>query len=157
AELSGNLRYGLGIDFSAYDPSNYFHALRIHPDEDGVVRSLEELGTGQEQILALCFAHAYAKAFRDASCLMLVIEEPEAHLHPLAQEWLALKIHELASAGVQVVITTHSPAFLDVLKLDGIVLVRKEEDSTFVVQLTRQELATYCREHGALRCTAETV
>ena len=156
-ELSGNLEYGLGIDFSAYDPSNYFHALRVHPYEGSDVRTFEELGTGQEQILALAFAHAYARAFRDSGGLLLVIEEPEAHLHPLAQEWVARKIQELASEGVQVVVTTHSPAFLDVLSLEGLVLVRKEAGDTRIVQLIREKLAQHCREKGAVGATAETI
>ena len=146
SELSSNLEYGLSIDFSAYDPSNYFQALRVYPHENGKVRNFDELGTGQEQILALCFAQAYARAFRDASGLLLVIEEPEAHLHPLAQQWVAQKIRKLASEDIQIVVTTHSPAFLDILSLEGITLVRKEAGRTIVVQLTREQLAKYCQE-----------
>ncbi len=59
--------------------------------------------------MALVFAHAYARAFYGG--IILVIEEPEAHLHPLAQEWLARKIHQMAADGLQIVITTHSPHF----------------------------------------------
>lgn len=39
---------------------------------------------------------------------MLIIEEPEAHLHPGAQSEMALTLARLIRAGVQVVITTHS-------------------------------------------------
>ncbi|MBI3979117.1 MAG: AAA family ATPase [Chloroflexi bacterium] len=157
AELSGNLAYSLGIDFSAYDPSNYFHALQVYPQENKQVRTFDELGTGQEQILAVSFAQAYARAFRDAGGLVLVIEEPEAHLHPLAQEWMGQKIFELAEQGVQVVVTTHSPAFLDVMHLEGFVLVRKEGAATSVVQLTRSQLAEHCQKTGAPKTTSGTV
>lgn len=157
SELSGNLQYGLEVDFSAYDPSNFFHALRVHASEGGEVRTIEELGSGQEQILALSFIQAYAKAFHAAEGLVLVIDEPEANLHPLAQDWLARKIRDLAASGVQVVVTTHSPAFLDVAAIPGLVLVRKNDGCTETVQMTAAELAQYCREHGAARATAENI
>jgi putative ATP-dependent endonuclease of OLD family len=158
AELSGNLEYRLGVDFSAYDPSNYFHALRVLPHQNDQVRTFEELGTGQEQILALSFAYAYAKAFHgQQEGLVLIIEEPEAHLHPIAQEWISRKIHELAKEDVQVVVTTHSPAFVSMLGLEGIALVRKETGATRVMQLSRQNLAEYCRSKGADAATAESI
>jgi len=146
-EMFAGMSYGLQIDFSAYDPSNYFHSLRVLPDENGNIRTLEELGTGQEQLLALVFAHAYAKAFYGG--IILVIEEPEAHLHPLAQQWLAKKINEMANDGLQIMIETHSPAFMDILNIEGIVLVRKKEGVTYVTQLNSHQLAEYCKTHGS--------
>ena len=157
-ELSGNLEYRLGVDFSAYDPSNYFHALRVLPHQGNDVRTFEELGTGQEQLLALSFAYAYAKAFHSEGCgLIVVVEEPEAHLHPLAQKWVGQKIHDLAREGVQVVVTTHSPAFLDLMGLEGIAVLRKDQDATRVVQLSRNELAQHCRNHGATKAKDDSI
>ena len=158
SQLSGNLKYGLKVDFSAYDPSNFFHALRVFPYEGKDVRAFSELGTGQEQIFAISFAYAYAKAFHgDGSGLIVVIEEPEAHLHPLAQEWMGQVIRDVAAAGVQVVVTTHSPKFLDMSGLDGFALARKIEGGTHVVQWSHEDFASYCREHGAPRAGRETV
>lgn len=158
SELTGNLDYRLGVDFSAYDPSNYFHALRVQPLQGDEVRTFEELGTGQEQLLALSFAYAYAKAFHGDDCgLVVVVEEPEAHLHPLAQKWVGQKIRELATEGVQVVVTTHSPAFVNILGLEGIAVLHKEEGATRVLQLARRQLAEHCRKYGATKATEETV
>ncbi len=39
---------------------------------------------------------------------MLIIEEPEAHLHPAAQTQMAVTLARLVRAGVKVVVTTHS-------------------------------------------------
>ena len=39
---------------------------------------------------------------------MLIIEEPEAHLHPAAQTQMARTLASLVRAGVRVVVTTHS-------------------------------------------------
>jgi putative ATP-dependent endonuclease of OLD family len=148
AMLDG-MSYGLAVDFSAYDPRNFFHSLRVLPNENGDMRTFEELGTGQEQLLALVFAHAYARAFYGG--IVLVIEEPEAHLHPLAQQWLGRKIREMARDGLQLILTTHSPAFVDILGLEGVALVRKIEGATEVKQLSAAGLAEFCVEHGADR------
>ncbi len=146
--MFAGMSYGLQVDFSAYDPSRFFHSLRVVPREGIQRRTFEELGTGQEQILALAFAHAYAKAFYGG--IILAIEEPEAHLHPLAQEWLARKIYKMAEDGLQIVITTHSPHFIDLMGLEGLVLVRKDsENATQICQLTREQLANYCIASGS--------
>jgi putative ATP-dependent endonuclease of the OLD family len=150
ADFGGNLRYGLGIDFSAYDPSNYFRSLRIFPHIDGMPTTYEELGTGQEQVLAMAFAYAYADAF-GGDGLLLAIEEPESHLHPLAQQWLARKLRELASRGVQVIITTHSPYFVDLSAPWATALVRKESEAsgTTITQLDADDLAEELVRLGA--------
>lgn len=38
----------------------------------------------------------------------VIIEEPEAHLHPAAQTWMAVTLARMVRAGVRVVVTTHS-------------------------------------------------
>jgi putative ATP-dependent endonuclease of OLD family len=153
ARIVKGMTYSLGIDFSAYDPSNYYQSLRVFPEEDGYTRTFDELGTGEQQLLAMAFAHAYAKSFFQG--IILIIEEPEAHLHPLAQRWLATKLSEMCKDGLQIIITTHSPHFVDLLGLDGLVLVRKDTGSTQVFQLTVNALRDYCLKHGAngTKCT----
>lgn len=46
---------------------------------------------------------------------LLIIEEPEAHLHPEAQRGMAAVVVRLVRAGVRVMVTTHSDYFLDQL------------------------------------------
>lgn len=155
-QMFSGMTYGLEVDFSAYDPSRYFHSLRVTPREGEYRRAIDELGTGQEQLLAFAFAHAYAKAFYGG--IVLAIDEPEAHLHPLAQEWLARKIHEMSQDGLQIILTTHSPHFINILDLEGLVLVRKDDSgATKVCQMSKQELADYCRKQGAPRANEKTI
>lgn len=154
-QMLANMTHALEFDFSAYDPSNYFKSLRVHPVEGSEARSIEELGTGQQQILALSFAHAYARSFLGQG-LIFVIDEPEAHLHPLAQRWLAKKMYEMADEGLQVVITTHSPFFINLEFLDGINLVRKCT-STELINRTPSSLARHCQEQGATLANENTI
>jgi len=149
-EFGQNLPYRLDVDFSAYDPSNFFRSLRIHPTLEGEVRSFDELGTGQSQVLALAFAYAYAMAYGQSEGTVLVIDEPEANLHPLAQQWLATRLNHLAGPGLQVVVTTHSPHFVDLARPENLVLVRKGEDgATQVVQRSLDDLTADLVERGA--------
>ncbi len=43
---------------------------------------------------------------------LLILEEPESHLHPASQQQMARAIVRLVNAGVRVLITTHSDLFL---------------------------------------------
>lgn len=46
---------------------------------------------------------------------LMIIEEPESHLHPEAQRHIAKVVVHLIRAGVRVIVTTHSEYFLDQL------------------------------------------
>jgi putative ATP-dependent endonuclease of OLD family len=138
-----NMTHALAFDFSAYDPSNYFKTLRVHPTEDGETRAYEELGTGQQQILALSFAHAYAKSFLGQG-LLFILDEPEAHLHPLAQKWLAKKMFKMAEDGLQIILTTHSPYFVDLNYIEGINLIRKDSETTLNINQNATTLYKHC-------------
>jgi len=138
----------LEIDLSAYDPNNYFHSLRIVAKEGTEVRSFDEFGTGEKQILLISFVKAYAETFSDDS-FILAVEEPEAHLHPLAQRWFSNKLNTLTGDNIQVVITTHSPEFLSIDNLEGFVRVYKDAGITKVIQHTAKSLADFCISNGA--------
>lgn len=161
ASLQGAVKgfvHSLAVDFSAYDPNNYAKSLRIYAKEGDNVRSFEEFGTGEQQILLMAFAKAYMEVFT-AENFVLIIEEPEAHLHPLAQKWLKEYIVEMCASGIQVVISTHSTDFIDAEYLDGLVRVYKEAGTTKAVQLSENQLYSFCVESGvpASKTSPETI
>lgn len=139
--------HSLAVDFSAYDPNNYAKSLRIYAKEGDSVRSFEEFGTGEQQVLLMAFVKAYMEVFTSES-FVLIIEEPEAHLHPLAQKWLKEYIVEMCATGIQVVISTHSTDFIDAEYLDGLVRVYKESRTTKAIQLSKEDLHRFCVESG---------
>ena len=154
SDLVASMTHKLEVDFEAYNPVNFFHALDLRASENGEPRSLDEMGTGEQQVLAIAFAHAYAKAFHTG--ILLVIEEPESHLHPLAQRWLSRRVTDMCESGLQVLITTHSPAFINILNLEGLVVVTKDEDGTDVLQIDREDLVAHCIAKGAAEDKIDT-
>ena len=55
--------------------------------------------------------------------LVLIMEEPELFLRPQAQRYLYRRLREFADAGNQVLYSTHSPAFLNVGRMEELALV----------------------------------
>jgi len=133
----------LEIDLSACDPNNYFNSLKIIAKQGETSCSFNEFGTGEQQILLLSFVKAYAETFKGET-FILGIEEPEAHLHPIAQRWRSKNISDIAKSNIQVIISTHSPEFMDIENLEGFVKVFKEDYKTKIIQHTPQTLVDEC-------------
>jgi putative ATP-dependent endonuclease of the OLD family len=55
---------------------------------------------------------------------VFLIEEPELFLRPHTQRYLYRRLRALAAEGNQVIYSTHAPAFLNVARLEELVLVR---------------------------------
>ncbi|QTJ32742.1 ATP-dependent nuclease [Dolosigranulum pigrum] len=129
----------LKADFSAYDPNNFAKSLRINAHENNDIRSFEEFGTGEQQILIMALAKAYMQMFKNEN-FIFILEEPEANLHPLAQKWLKKYIYDLCKSGIQVIMSTHSPNFINPSNLEGLVRVYKKDGITKVKQLDNNSL-----------------
>jgi predicted ATPase len=67
--------------------------------------------------------------------VVFLIEEPELFLRPQTQRYLYRRLRALAAEGNQVVYSTHAPAFLNVARLEELVLVRHSaRRGTHIVQ-----------------------
>lgn len=138
----------LEVDFSAYDPNNYANAMRILAKEGDEVRSFEEFGTGEQQVLLMAFAKAFMQTF-GADSVVLVLEEPETHLHPLAQRWLKEYIYDMCESGIQIIVSTHSADFVDPGNLEGVARVWKDRKGiTNTTQLSSRDLVDQCIKMG---------
>jgi len=112
------------------------------PDHPGAARALEifrrALGEGGPSSAAPALAVVEAL---EACCafgvrgLVLLIEEPELFLRPQAQRYLYRLLRQLSFGGNQIIYSTHSPAFLNVARLDELVFVeRLPETGTVATQ-----------------------
>jgi len=71
---------------------------------DGEASNLKDVGVGVSQVLPVIVAALFAKPGH-----IVMVEEPESHLHPLAQSQLAELFAQVsAERGVQFIVETHS-------------------------------------------------
>ena len=104
-------RLGLApIDFSFIDRSAPFEQAFLSRKLDTLNIPLKNLGSGIEMIYAILFLETLASLSREK--LIILIDEPELHLHPKLQGKFADYIYELSKDDkYQIIITTHSPIF----------------------------------------------
>ena len=135
--------HDIGMEFRAFEPTNYYRSMRPVLVEDGVRKSPGEVGQGMRNLVVLSLFRAYAKVFRGDA--IIAIEEPETYLHPHAQRSLAAIFDDLAQRGSQIFYSTHSASFVDVSRFDRICLVERCPDSqglpcTTVREVSAEEL-----------------
>ncbi|QEC49808.1 AAA family ATPase [Baekduia soli] len=78
---------------------------------------------------ALCLLSALEAACHEhMTGVVVLVEEPELYLRPQAQRWCSRLLRRLGAAGNQVIYATHSPAFLNVARMDELVFVERSGD-----------------------------
>ena len=120
------------------------HLLFYHnvtpPEEKNSYRSLEENSLGYNNLLYLATVLAELTTTVDEDSLkLLLIEEPEAHLHPQLQMKLLNYLEKVSrEQNVQVIVTTHSPILASAIPLDSIIhLQRTDENCVQATQLKK--------------------
>lgn len=112
-------------------------------NREGIFRfPIPYTGGGDQEILTLTFMLRHEKA------AIFAIEEPETHLHPhLAR--IFFNTLKKVSQRKQVLITTHSPIFLDLANLENCWICRKENRETKVYKIEgAKDLRTVSYELG---------
>jgi hypothetical protein len=80
--------------------------------DDGTPTELNYKGDGVQSLAALALMRHASESSARGRTFVIVVEEPESHLHPKAMHSLKSVLNEL-SKNHQLVLTTHSPLFVD--------------------------------------------
>ncbi len=88
--------------------------------------TIEDEGTGFQSLLSLGLLRHVSSRNRSRN-LLLLVEEPEAFLHPQHQRSVSEYLKELSLKN-QVIVTTHSSILIDSVKIDNILRLPKKQD-----------------------------
>jgi predicted ATPase len=103
-------------------------------DAGGFRASLEDCGTGLETVLFVL------SALHRGDGSVVLVDDPEAHLHPSAQATFARVVAERArESGGQVIFATHSPAILDAVPPDQVFEVTRSSGVSRIGRMATTE------------------
>jgi len=105
-------------------------------ESSGIVREFSTLGHGAQRSIQMALIQ-YLAELQDANSRgngerrqrMLIIDEPELFLHPLAIEQVREALKKLSQTGYQVLFSTHSPLMIDRVSVPDTRLVRKKNSN----------------------------
>ncbi len=80
-----------------------------------------------------------AALYQEPHPVLSIIEEPEIAIHPGAMAYIAELMNEVASLRMQLLVTTHSPDFLDMVPADCIRAVELTESSTIAAPIAEYQ------------------
>jgi predicted ATP-dependent endonuclease of OLD family len=115
----------------------FFPKFTTAPERE-LFRSLEENSLGLNNLiyLATVLAELQNPAAKDDYLRILLIEEPEAHLHPQLQVRLLKFLERTATqSGIQVIVTTHSPVLASAVSLNTIIHLSSQANGAAAVAL----------------------
>jgi len=111
---------GVAETVETSDKGKLGHELRISPPGGKRLHDLTHVGVGVSQLLPIL-----VQSLLMPSTALLILEQPELHLHPRVQSKLADFLVSLALAGKQCIVETHSEYLINRLRLLSV----KAEDS----------------------------
>lgn len=124
AEFAGYRNFSLSVrEYSLPLPNN--EEVEINATVDGRLRLLSQLGAGIGESLIILLVAKLSQEWQDPPVDIVLLEEPELHIHPSLQRRL---LDRLAEYGVQVIAATHSPTVVNWFSRGGNRVFRTEFD-----------------------------
>ena len=116
------------FNISLIDCNNPFNSAFLANQEYNQDLPISKLGSGIEMIISLIFLETIASLSKNK--LIIIVDEPEVHLHPTLQKQLLKYLQKLANdSDVQILFSTHSPyMFKDCVENATTSLISREKN-----------------------------
>jgi len=153
SEQIGRRGENINVRLGLIDHKNILKTLQIFEMLGNEQYNLSEGGQGIQSNVTM----AALRAFSDVSGgrLFIIADEPEAYLHPLAQQTLCKVFEQIANSGTQIILTTHSPYFISSEHVSGLIRVWMENSRTQARNVDINKLMSMKRKRGIVDCTSE--
>ncbi len=127
--MTGGGRFQQASDLAFDDPrfNRIVGSLRAKIGELSAL-DMDQNGLGFNNLLymaVLLAAISGAPAAEEPTLRVLLVEEPEAHLHPQLQDLLMRFLEERAQKGTQVIVTSHSPNFASSARVERLTVMTR--------------------------------
>lgn len=135
-ELSSELK-GLGYEWELTTINALTNEYDVVLSKQGSSFLVGAASSGEQELLTYLFA-IYALNVRDA---LIIVDEPELHLHPKWQLALLQLFEKLSeSTGNQFLMATHSPTFVSPRSIQYVSRVYSDDQRSRIVRLNSKEL-----------------
>lgn len=141
----------LGFDDLEIDPVEGVKFVVSLSDDRVDKVKIENRGAGTQNNLIIALFRLIAELAAEGY-LILAMEEPENSLHPKAQRQLLSVIQEI-SAKSQVIVTTHSPVFIDRSRFENNVLMTRTANGNTVAKTFNVSLLDQVRTDLGIRAS----
>ena len=142
----------VSLHFESHDPTHVYRSLELYVNEMGIESPAGEVGSGLQSAIVVGIFRTYEEMKKEGA--IFVVEEPEIFLHPQKARYFAGVLGRLAEQGNQVMVSTHSPVFVQIDRPETVAVVRRTaEKGTWVRKAAKVDLAA--TERQALRLMTE--
>ena len=129
--INDNLKKYLELELNVERKSNSKFSFDFINSKTKEIINTDNLSSGQKELIHLIFA-IYGNDLKNG---LMIIDEPELHLHTQMQEQCLKIIQDTNELKLQFILATHSPIFVNPDTMEGLHRFYMENDFTNVVNL----------------------